>query len=50
MLQKDPKQRITAKEALNHQWFNTESKVGDNDLGNVRENMLNFNDEMKIEP
>ena len=32
MLNKDPRQRINAKEALQHQWFNTDASVGDNFL------------------
>jgi hypothetical protein len=33
---------------LTHQWFNTES-TNDNNLAEVKENMQNFNEEMKID-
>ena len=46
MLQKDPRQRISAKEALSHQWFNHDTNIGDNNLADVMENIKNLDQEM----
>lgn len=49
MLSKDPKTRISAREALNHQWFNTENTNAGNYLHEVGENIKLLNEEMKLE-
>lgn len=48
MLDKDPKVRITAKEALNHAWFSTSNANGEN-LRYVSENIANLNNEMVVD-
>eukprot|EP00347_Sterkiella_histriomuscorum_P000721 403374762 len=48
MLNKDPRNRISAKEALNHQWFNTED-TNTNNLAEVMENIKNLDQEMYID-
>lgn len=49
MLNKDPRQRINAKEALSHPWFNTENSNADNVLAGVSENIANLNQEMNVD-
>lgn len=49
MLNKDPRQRINAKEALNHPWFTNENP-NENVLMGVSENIGNLNQEMNVDP
>ncbi|CDW82463.1 protein kinase domain containing protein [Stylonychia lemnae] len=48
MLQKDPRNRINAKEALQHQWFNTEN-TNNNALADFRENIILLEQEMQLD-
>lgn len=50
MLNKDPKQRIPAKECLNHPWFRMDQAMAGNQLVDVTENMKRYNVDMNIDP
>lgn len=43
MLNKDPRQRINAKEALQHPWFNDNNVANNNVMLDVSENIANLN-------
>ncbi|MBX3097919.1 MAG: hypothetical protein KF812_13790 [Fimbriimonadaceae bacterium] len=43
MLEKDPKKRVTAREALSHQWIT--GKPSEQSLGGVQRNLKKFMDE-----
>lgn len=50
MLNKDPRQRINAKEALNHPWFNDKNAATTNNVHlDVSEGIANLNQEMFID-
>jgi hypothetical protein len=48
MLNKDPRARISAREALDHPWFNTENK-NENTLLDVSANIGNLKAEMNFD-
>ena len=45
MLRSEPRSRITAKEALSHQWFKENSNIGNNKLNDFGENIKDFSDQ-----
>ena len=47
MLHKDPRQRINAKDALDHPWFHNESQI--NNVLEVSENIGNLQFEMRVD-
>jgi len=49
MLNKDPRLRFSAREALNHSWFQSDEEKSANLLP-VLENIANLEQEMKVDP
>jgi serine/threonine protein kinase len=50
MLHKDPRLRISAREALAHPWFNPENQsINDNVLLDVSANIANLRQEMNVD-